>query len=586
MAAQEHENVDHSMHDGSESTPNSPAGDGHSGLKAAKDKSCPFCGQAFTSSSLGRHLDLYIKPKNPKAPDGVHDVDKIRQMRGGITRRQPRTSLRGSGNNDSGAQWQSKSASSHRASEGGNTNVRMTDRSPVHSPVHGAREDGPQANMFVNAPSWQATGVINNLPARAPSRGYSSTPTSAQAQRAQEMRKDSSGNRTQRPEYGNEDVWKSQESAEVGRAAELALREVLGSLEAAKKKAEPIRLFDDFDFCQLTFPGLCLALLPPPPTLFSSTPFGQAHTWSLSPPGEKQYTAMQRVMSEKVAVVRNGNPDNLPDSTIFRYQVHLQGAWEHWQLLSESDRATAWNLEMSRMVVKEKEKKTSLQSELEQAHQRIRHLEAEYDRLSRCQLPREYLLYPPRTMPVSDSTIREMRNVDNSNNPGAYDNDYDPDALICKWKNAIRATSRPNKPPVPTQHNTTLTPMYISEPARNPLRGDIMMTGSVFGVNGPMPRGDQLHGTPRDEVQYETPERPGGIVGDGDEYAGRKEYGEREREEEYAASHGQAGALSVRDIFNVNGKRPLGGTSGTWEGRDPGGGGGVKAARESLGARG
>lgn len=58
--------------------------------KAPKDKNCPYCGQAFTSSSLGRHLDLYIKSKNPKAPDGIHDVDEIRKLRGSITRRQPR----------------------------------------------------------------------------------------------------------------------------------------------------------------------------------------------------------------------------------------------------------------------------------------------------------------------------------------------------------------------------------------------------------------------------------------------------------------------------------------------------------------
>lgn len=56
--------------------------------KAPKDKNCPFCGQAFTSSSLGRHLDLYIRAKNPKAPDGVHLVDEIKKLRGGITRRQ------------------------------------------------------------------------------------------------------------------------------------------------------------------------------------------------------------------------------------------------------------------------------------------------------------------------------------------------------------------------------------------------------------------------------------------------------------------------------------------------------------------
>ena len=592
MAAQDHDTMDQSNLDGSESTPNSPAGDAQSsGLKAAKDKNCPFCGQAFTSSSLGRHLDLYIRPKNPKAPDGVHDVDKIRQMRGGITRRQPRTSLKGSANAEGGSSWNSSAQQQqHRLSEGGNGSGRMTDRSPVNSPVQGAKEDGQSASMYVNAPSWHATGVINNLPARAPSRDYSGTPTSGQAQRVQEMRKDSSGNRTQRPDYGNEDMWKLQESAEVGRAAELALREVLGSLEAAKKKAEPIRLFDDFEFCQLTFPGLCLAMLPPPPTLFSSTPFAAAHTWPLSPPGEKQYTAMQRVMSEKVAVARNGNPDNLPDSTIFRYQVHLQGAWEHWQLLSESEQHTSWNLELSRAFVKEKEKKTKLQTDLEQAHQRIKHLEAEYDRLSRCQLPREYLLYAPRTMPVSPATMREMRSTDTSS--GGYEVDYDADALICKWKSAVRATSRPQKPPVPREGNSTTTPMYISEPARNPLRGDMMMSGSVFGVNGPIPRGEEMHATPKEGVRYETPERPGGIVEDGDgaggaggwrsDQAWRGDGGWRNEEDgagEDESGHVQAGALTVREVFNVNGKRPYSGTPTGWGGGNSGDGGTAKAAR-------
>lgn len=56
-------------------------------LSAPKDRSCPFCGNAFTSSSLGRHLDSYVRNKNPKAPDGIHDVQEIRKIRSGITRR-------------------------------------------------------------------------------------------------------------------------------------------------------------------------------------------------------------------------------------------------------------------------------------------------------------------------------------------------------------------------------------------------------------------------------------------------------------------------------------------------------------------
>jgi len=75
-------------------TPGSNADTSVNGGKAGapKDKQCPFCNQPFTSSSLGRHLDLYIKEKNPKPADGIHHVDEIRKLRGGITRRQPRNS--------------------------------------------------------------------------------------------------------------------------------------------------------------------------------------------------------------------------------------------------------------------------------------------------------------------------------------------------------------------------------------------------------------------------------------------------------------------------------------------------------------
>lgn len=61
--------------------------------KTVKDKKCQYCYRAFTSSSLGRHLDVFIRDKNPKAPDGVHDVEAIRKLRQNITRRQPRAAV-------------------------------------------------------------------------------------------------------------------------------------------------------------------------------------------------------------------------------------------------------------------------------------------------------------------------------------------------------------------------------------------------------------------------------------------------------------------------------------------------------------
>lgn len=71
----------------------SPQGDEMHQPKAVKDRSCIFCGKEFTSSSLGRHYDTFIKERNPKAPDGIHNIERIKEMRQGITRRQHRNSM-------------------------------------------------------------------------------------------------------------------------------------------------------------------------------------------------------------------------------------------------------------------------------------------------------------------------------------------------------------------------------------------------------------------------------------------------------------------------------------------------------------
>ena len=566
------ENEDRDQPETSPSSPNSTAA-ALSGPKASKDRSCPFCGQAFTSSSLGRHLDLYIKPKNPKPPDGVHDVHEIKKLRGSITRRQPRASMKSGEEKEDGHRRSSSGWQSGAGNKPARAETRLTDSDRVNSPVN-SKEEG--LHTWLNAASWQATGVINNLPARSPSRNQTSTPT-GQAQRVQDMRRDTTGNRIERPEYVSEDMWKLQESAEVGRAAEMALREVLGSLQAAKRKAEPQKLFDDFDFCTLSFPGLCLALLPPPSALFSSTPFSAAHTWSLAPPGDKHFDAMNRKLNERIATMRNGVFENVPDSIVFRHNVHLQGAWEHWQLMSESDKTAAWNLEVSRAFVREREKKQQLLNDLEAANQRIRHLEAEYERMSRCQLPREYLLHPPNTMAVSDPVMKEMKHKDQ--NSGAWEADYDANALINKWKAKVKATTRPTKPP-PTQASYT-------EPNRNPLKADMVINGSVYGVNGIMSRGLDAAGNNDNQaaVTYETPQYPGAVIGAEDEKevdADADADGEAEEDVRNYGDYTNQGGLtrlrsankspydsSLGNTLNANGKRHLAPTSVNGRGSGP-----------------
>ena len=216
-----------------------------SATRAPKDKACPFCSQKFTSSSLGRHLDLYIRPKNAKLADGVHDVDRIRRMRNGITRRQPRSNLKAKRDSDVAAEtptpasapatttrWESKV---HE--EGGERSARLTEwtsrterdeglASPAAWSESIPRPPNEKLKVLLNTVNWQGTGVINNIPtqdAERPSGYASSVPPLSRAE---------SSVHRDRPD--SEHLALSAEESEVGRAAQLALREVLDSIEAAR----------------------------------------------------------------------------------------------------------------------------------------------------------------------------------------------------------------------------------------------------------------------------------------------------------------------------------------------------------------
>lgn len=227
----------------SSTAPGTSAQHDTAGAKASKDKACPFCQQPFTSSSLGRHLDLYIKPKNPKPADGVHDVDKIRAMRGGITRRQPRTSLRLTHESEAGSdrgtpmsiagseRWKRESVAG--GTEAASNNIRSTPVVPrdggISSPVN-IRHDDRMRTVF-NRTNWQATGVINDIPTQ--SALPFTDPSAGQTLRSWQSQASVGGRPGPIP--GEMDARaKTAEEREIGKAAELALREVLGSLEAAR----------------------------------------------------------------------------------------------------------------------------------------------------------------------------------------------------------------------------------------------------------------------------------------------------------------------------------------------------------------
>ncbi|EMC99688.1 hypothetical protein BAUCODRAFT_153833 [Baudoinia panamericana UAMH 10762] len=559
------------------STPSSQhdAAEESTGPKLAKDKHCPFCGQAFTSSSLGRHLDLYIKPRNPKPPDGVHDVEEIKKIRGGITRRQPKAISKPSSEVHVG-EWRRHSSNSDAATPAPTrkppvkVQTRVTAVSPVNSPIN--IKDGETMQTSLNAPNWQATGVINNLPPRAPSRN-DTVPPSGQAERMQAMRRDDTGKRVERPSFDEDAILKLQEDAEVGRTAELALRELLASLEAARQKADTKELFEGVDLFSLSFPGLCLAILPAPTTLQSSTPFPGLESWPLDPPGQMQFDCLTRRMNARLRELRQTeNPDeSFPPATYFKQSAHVQNAYEHWQSLSESERVSAWRIESLRAFARAQEQKEQALLRLEAAETRIRHLEADFDRMSRYQLPREYLLHPPQTI---SAPVAVLRDVDSTHRHSfAAEASYNADALLSKWRSTVKATLRRAAAPSMRVDDPKAAQ---NRPVKDQIAGDMILNGAVIGVNGAMRRhaGAPVHDP--GFVDYETPPEPGTVISaeeEGDEADAEGEADEDDRDSKRRVNGGalvpHKGAATAfgrptrkEGTTNVNGKRLLMSTTG------------------------
>jgi hypothetical protein len=147
---------------------------------------------------LGRHLDQFLFKKKP---DGIHDVEEIRRIRSGITRRQARTS--------SGRRDGSPDSVQRKGTAGANTAGDSASKS----------RDAPVRMMF-NTPTWHATGVINDIPN--PSR-TADGPRLAPVQ--------SPAGSLQRAEYAVRGA--TANNPDTTKALELALREVLDNIRAA-----------------------------------------------------------------------------------------------------------------------------------------------------------------------------------------------------------------------------------------------------------------------------------------------------------------------------------------------------------------
>ncbi len=199
----------------------------------------------------------------------------------------------------------------------------------------------------------------------------------------------------------------------------------------------------DCDPLTLDFPALALHFLPPPPTLYQSTPLPNSASWSILPPDDQQYEALRSHFSSEFrkwrvscAIATTSRPDDLsypPPPTLFtnlddpteiaqraeadakeleaKICDHLHQVFVHWNSFPVLQRTEIWTLELARSVGRKSEEVQRLKREKELSQQETAHLKLQVDELSRLQHPREFRLAAPTTLPIDSKLMAELGEV-------------------------------------------------------------------------------------------------------------------------------------------------------------------------------
>ncbi|KAI9724196.1 MAG: hypothetical protein M1828_003941 [Chrysothrix sp. TS-e1954] len=472
------------------SNPESPvarsndSGDGSQKTSSVrKDRPCPFCRQPFTSSSLGRHLDLYIKDRNPKAPDGVHDVDQIRKLRGKITRRHARTSS--SAPNGMVRPNESPSASvSTLKPQPLEPQPLTSDSLPPRSSFSLDPSANGRAAIALNKLNWQATGVINDLPPRA-------APLDP--------------NEVRLRQYTAQDWSRTRDST----AAEAALKDVLSTVRSACARVQTSQLFD-FDTFALNFPALCFKLLTPPTTFFSSTPSTAPGAWPLGPPRESEYQSLQecikietqknvRAAEERAAAGGfNGPFINAPakfiEALARRAVEHVDKSFMHWNGLSGQEQQDLWQMELMRAFANEKDELRESKETLEKTRQEVDQLRTQLDAVRDPQRSAQQHIGPGQIPQLSSRTANEL--AQGGSDPDAWD--YD--TIINRYRAAAEYSVPYTASPSQQRQGPPNHGQYQSDSSRRQSYATVPMTHTASRQT----RGGQPHMGPSGRVETDT----------------------------------------------------------------------------------
>jgi hypothetical protein len=475
-----------------------PGADGDSSARAPgssskthvrKDRPCPFCKQIFTSSSLGRHLDFFIRDKKPKLADGVHDVDKIKELRGTITRRHARTSA---GHKKEHQHGQPRSESTPVAVEarlepkteptpiavsdngiripGLNAQHQEHQQTQPYAPIPPMQAEPPRSlgaeirqgtTLTSDAPpkvqSWTATGVINNLPPRA---------TSARNPRMLLPRPDLQHSAPHARADGADG-----DENENGRAAELALREVLDSIKRATTRESQEPLFD-FDFFRQNFAGVCLRLLEHAVTHDPATS-AVPGTLPSTPPTRLQFDEVHAHLLKRLGGQTTLYIPGRESTEKQKYLDHLNNAYRTWESQSPQQQQQVWQEELLRAFAEERDSRRTAGMKAEGLEAQLDTLQAQLDSIRAAQP-----LWMQSIPLPSPSTIRHRAAVSGSLQmtataarrlkEGGLDlNDWSYEQLITKWKPVAQTERSRRNWPIPHAMPSAPPEMHNWPPLRS-----------------------------------------------------------------------------------------------------------------------
>ena len=209
-------------------------------------------------------------------------------------------------------------------------------------------------------------------------------------------------------------------------------------------------MFGGYNLFELDFPSLCLRILPHPSTLFSTQPFPTAESWTLSPPGEKQYDSLQGRIRDRLSLFHQQKhptssnrrssvaslTSTISDSEAERLLNHVFQAWQHWSSLDEEAQQSMWTLCILRSYTQAETSRKEAESTIDVLKRQI-----EYLSMQLAKATKDFSLYEEKGFP-SNAVLTSMRlNPDTLvqiHNQGTDMRNWDYDKLVGKWRDIVR----------------------------------------------------------------------------------------------------------------------------------------------------